>query len=110
MIFDFDTMQTQRQPHVQGGEKELISQAYQQPGQIKILRGTLEPGATIGLHTHVTSLEVYYIISGCGKVLDDGEISPICAGQAHYCPKGHSHSLINDGTEDLCFFAVIPEV
>ena len=24
-------------------------------------------------------------------------------------PKGHTHSLINDGGEDLVFFAVVPE-
>ena len=26
----------------------------------------------------------------------------------HYCPKGHSHGLFNDGDEDLVFFAVVP--
>ena len=33
----------------------------------------------------------------------------VTAGQCHYCPKGHAHSLINDGPEDLTFFAVVPE-
>ena len=31
------------------------------------------------------------------------------AGDCHYCPKGHTHSLINVGKEDLVFFAVVPE-
>lgn len=110
MIFDFDSMPTQRKAHVQGGEKELISQAFEQPGKIRIMRGTLEPGATIGAHTHVTNLEVYYILSGRGTVLYDGVPEPIRAGQAHYCPQGHSHSLLNDSGEPLCFLAVIPEL
>ena len=29
-------------------------------------------------------------------------------GQCHYCPKGHSHGLINDSGADLVFFAVVP--
>ena len=33
----------------------------------------------------------------------------LTAGDCHYCPKGHSHSLINGGGEDLVFFAVIPQ-
>ena len=44
------------------------------------------------------------------NVRADGETIRISAGQAHYCPKGHSHSLRNDGDEDLVFFAIIPEV
>ena len=27
----------------------------------------------------------------------------------HYCPKGHTHSLINDSDAGLTFLAVIPE-
>ncbi len=33
----------------------------------------------------------------------------VTAGGCHYCPKGHSHSLVNNGTEDVVFFAVVPE-
>lgn len=29
-------------------------------------------------------------------------------GDCHYCPKGHSHSLENDGAEDLVFYTVVP--
>ena len=27
----------------------------------------------------------------------------------HYCPKGHTHSLMNDSDAELEFFAVVPE-
>ena len=30
-------------------------------------------------------------------------------GDCHYCPQGATHSLSNEGTEDLIFFAVVPE-
>ncbi len=72
------------------------------------MRGRLVPGASIGLHTHETSSEIIYILQGSGKVLYDGEYEPVRTGTCHYCPKGHAHSLINDGNEDLTFFAVVP--
>ena len=67
------------------------------------MRGRLVPGASIGLHTHETSSEIIYIFQGSGKVLYDGEYEPVRTGTCHYCPKGHAHSLINDGNEDLTF-------
>ena len=30
-------------------------------------------------------------------------------GDCHYCPKGHSHSLENDGAEDLVFYTVVAQ-
>ena len=50
-----------------------------------------------------------YFLEGRGKVLlADGE-ERVAAGQCHYCPKGHTHSLVNDSDADLVFFAVVPE-
>ena len=111
MLIHFDTMETAVIPHMRGGEKEVSAKMYTGPLG-KIMRGALIPGATIGLHTHDTSSEIIYILSGTGKVLCDGEYEPLSAGSCHYCPKGHTHSLINDspeGGEDLCFFAVVAE-
>ena len=77
--------------------------------QNKILRGVLAPGDSIGYHAHDTSSEIIYIISGKGKTVTDGIEESIAAGECHYCPKGHEHRLINDGDEDLVFFAVVPQ-
>ena len=30
-------------------------------------------------------------------------------GQVHYCPKGHTHTTISAGDEDLLMLAVVPE-
>lgn len=76
---------------------------------VKIMRGKLAPGASIGLHTHETNSEIIYVLEGNGKVLYDGEYETVGAGSCHYCPKGHEHSLINDSQADLIFFAVVPE-
>ena len=107
MLIEFDKMETTVIPYMRGGEKEVSAQMYAD-SLGKIMRGTLIPGASIGLHTHETSSEIIYILSGTGKVLYDGEYTPLKAGDCHYCPKGHAHSLMNGGEENLEFFAVVP--
>ena len=107
MLIEFDKMEEQTIPHFQGGEGAFLTKMrVDELG--KILRGRLEPGSTIGLHTHDTSSEIIYILAGRGKVLCDGVYEPLSVGSCHYCPKGHSHSLINDSDALLEFFAVVP--
>lgn len=108
MLIDFNAIPETVVPHMRGGEKEVRHKKYQDE-HMKLLRGKLIPGATIGLHVHETSSEVIYILSGRGKVLYEGEYEPLAPGSCHYCPKGKGHSLINDGEDDLEFLAVIPE-
>ncbi len=108
MILDFSKMEETVKTQFYGGEKELKARMLIDKNN-KILLGTLEPGASIGLHTHETSSEIIYILSGSGKVLFEGEYEPVTAGVCHYCPKGCSHSLINDSNGNITFFAVVPE-
>ena len=78
------------------------------PVELVGIGGKLIPGASIGLHTHETDCEIIYILSGKGKVLYGGEYEIVSTGDCHYCPNGHSHSLINDSENDLIFFAIVP--
>ncbi|SCK01062.1 Uncharacterized conserved protein%2C contains double-stranded beta-helix domain [uncultured Eubacterium sp.] len=108
MLINFDQIEETIIPHFRGGEKETRSRMFVEPA-CKIMRGKLEPGASIGLHTHDTSSEIIYILEGRGKALFDGNYEEVEAGLCHYCPKGYEHSLINDSDRDLIFFAVVPE-
>ena len=73
------------------------------------MRAQLEPGASIGLHTHEDNSEVIYLLRGSGKVLMDDGVERLLPGQAHYCPMGHTHSLINDGDTTLEFLGIVPQ-
>lgn len=108
MIIDFEKMEETRIPNFKGGQKDTIAK-LRTDELGKIMYGRLEPGASIGLHTHETSSETIYILSGKADFLYDGGTEEAAAGECHYCPKGHSHSMINNGEEDLVFFAVAPE-
>ncbi len=103
----FDTMEETVLANFCGGEKEFRANMHIDENG-KILRGRLVPGASIGLHTHDTSSEMIYYLSGQGKVICDGVEERVAAGDCHYCPKGSAHTMINDGDEDLVFFAVVP--
>ena len=107
MRIDCDAMAETIIPRMRGGEKEVAARMYTDELG-KIMRGRLIPGASIGLHTHETSSEIVYILSGTGKALYDDGVDLLAPGDCHYCPKGHSHSLINDGDQPLEFFAVVP--
>ena len=75
----------------------------------KIMRGRLEPGCSIGMHCHATSSEVIFILSGQGKTVCNGVEESVTPGDCLYCKKGSSHTLINNGTEPLTFYAVVAE-
>ena len=107
MLINFDAMEETVTPGFLGGEGTLRARRWTDELG-KIMRGTLDPGSSIGLHTHETSSETIYILSGTGKVLYEGQYEPLAAGSCHYCPKGRTHSLINDSAAPLEFLAVVP--
>ena len=108
MKIDFNTIRETLIPNFKGGEKETAMRAFDD-GTNKILRGRLVPGASIGMHVHETSSEIILITSGSGYVICDGVRTDLTAGDVHYCPKGHGHSLVNDSDAELEFFAVVPQ-
>ncbi len=108
MILDFDKIEEKRIHEFRGGKNDFITRMYTDD-MIKIMSGRIEPGSSIGLHLHDTSSEIIFFLSGEADLIYDGETEKAYAGQAHYCPKGHSHSMMNNGTEDLVFLAVVPE-
>lgn len=108
MILDFDKIEESIIPNFKGGEKAFLTHMYTDDKN-KILLGKLIPGATVGEHVHEGNSEIIYFLQGKGKVLDDGVCVEVEAGMCHYCPMGHSHSVMNDSDADLVFFAVVPE-
>ncbi len=108
MLIHIDTLKKEIKKNFYGGEKD--TEAYMFVDEMnRIMYGKLKPGASIGLHTHETSSEIIYIIQGNGIVVYDNLQEELKAGMCHYCPKGHTHSFINNSQEDLLFFAVVSQ-
>ncbi len=108
MILNFKKIEEREVEQFKGGEKSAFIRGFEDENN-KIMLFRLEPGASVGRHRHQGNSETIYLLKGRGKVLSDGTYHQVSAGQCLYCPEGEEHSLINDGDEDLIFFAVVPE-
>nr|SIP63352.1 cupin 2 conserved barrel domain protein [uncultured bacterium] len=107
MLIDFDRIDAIRTEGFKGGVG-FVSRRMFTDGVNNIIRLQLESGASVGLHTHQGDCEMLLVLSGHGHVRYDGEEFEIHAGQAHYCPQGHTHTVMNTGAEVMEIFAVIP--
>ena len=63
MIIDFNEIQEVANPQFKGGEGDTMFRTYND-GQNKIMCGRLEPGCSIGYHSHETNSEIIYILGG----------------------------------------------
>jgi mannose-6-phosphate isomerase-like protein (cupin superfamily) len=61
----------------------------------------LPSGASIGYHRHVTREEVYYVVSGTGRMTVNGVTSDASPGDAQVCPLGGAHGIWNNNDYDL---------
>jgi mannose-6-phosphate isomerase-like protein (cupin superfamily) len=67
----------------------------------------IEPGCSIGAHTHDTETEYYYILSGEGVFDDNGKITTVYPGDNTFTGGGEYHALANKTNEALVVLAVI---
>ena len=69
---------------------------------IQINHGTVKAGYALGGAAHEED-EIYYILSGTGKLRLDDEIIDIAGGQVIFIPAGCFHALDNTASsEDMC--------
>lgn len=76
---------------------------------IKVAAGeTVRPA-----HSHPNGEEAIYIVHGAGRIMIEGVVEPLKAGQVVLIPQGKIHMLQNNGSEELkavCFFAPIADL
>ena len=67
-------------------------------------------GTTIGLHPHIEDEEIYYILKGKGRIVDDDAIEEVGPGDAIVTGAGSKHALENIGGEVLELIAVVYDI
>ncbi len=80
--------------------------------RLNVTHVRIHPGETVPRHTHLDEDQVYYVATGTGFVILDGERTDVTAGSSVLIPMGTAHEITNTGTEPLnyVFFVVfIPE-
>ena len=108
MLIHFDQIQESVIKNFNGGNLETRAHMFVDDNN-RIMYWKLIAGASIGLHQHETGSEILYVLHGNGKAIFDGQTEELKEGMCHYCPKGHTHSIMNDGKEDLIFFTVVAQ-
>lgn len=109
MRIDFNQINEETINSFQGGKGCIILKKTTQKN-VTFIKAKLPVGSSVGMHKHMVDSETIYVLSGKGKTICDGETEMLSAGSVTFCPVGCSHCLINDGDEDLVFFAVIPKM
>ena len=109
MVLDFENMPVVPMEHFKGGEGTLGLRKFDDPAMGSVVRLTLPPHTSIGLHTHVGNCEVIYVLSGSGDCLYDDTVYPVKAGSILYCPEHHSHAVRNTGEETMELLGVLPK-
>lgn len=108
MLINFNDMQARRFPGMNGGTGEMTVKMFiDEDG--KIIPCRIHAGGSIGLHSHATSDDVNYVISGTGRAICDGNEEILEAGTCHICKRGSDHSIVNTGTEDLVLLTIVIE-
>jgi len=108
MVIDFSNIEASVEKHFKGGENDVLLKTVSD-GKVKIMEITIPKGSTIGLHTHNGNSEEIFVQKGHGHFITNGKREDVKVGSAYYCPNGSTHTFINDGEEDVVFFAVVPE-
>jgi len=68
-----------------------------------LAEATLPPGTATDRHHHAVSEEMYYVISGHGRMEIDGDERHITVGDAVLIPAGAWHQITNEAAADLVF-------
>ncbi len=70
-------------------------------------RLTLNPGCSVGMHTHHGEEEIYYILSGKVRTFDHGEWVELHPGDASICRDGETHAMECTGDVPAVYLAVV---
>lgn len=108
MIINFNEIDSHTIPSMNNGKGEMTAKMFMSE-KGKIIYSSIHTGGSIGMHKHLTSDDINYIISGTGKAICDGKEEILASGVCHICPKGSEHSIINTGDVDLVMLTVVVE-
>lgn len=85
-----------------------LAEAQQMLGHGRLFaKAVLQPGDSIGLHTHQGETELFYILSGTARVWDDGRELLLQPGDTLCTPSGGSHCIEAAGDSPLEYIALI---
>lgn len=105
IIVNRDRARAIKTPH--GSElRPLIDRTTSEITRCSLAEEVLPPGSAVAPHHHRELEEIYYILSGRGRMTVGEESSDVAEGDAVYVPRGHLHTLENTGAEPIRLLVV----
>jgi mannose-6-phosphate isomerase-like protein (cupin superfamily) len=83
--------------------RELLAHRNSSIRNQSLAEARLPPGAATTPHYHPRAEEIYYILSGRGRMQIHGEERDVQPGDAVAIPPGAVHTITNTGSETLSF-------
>ena len=83
--------------------RELLAHRNSSIRNQSLAEARLPPGAATTPHYHPRTEEIYYIISGSGRMQIGDEIRDVSPGDAIAIPPGQVHQITNIGDATLLF-------
>lgn len=78
-----------------------------QSSHVLVGLNAFEPGQEHASHSHAGMDKVYYVVSGRGLFLLDGQELPMSAGDLLVAPEGVPHGVRNTSPERLIVMAIL---
>jgi len=72
------------------------------PGSVRLSHAIIHPGQAVEAHRHENLCEVFYLLSGTGLLIVDGNETRIGQGNCFMIEAGEEHALLNNGKDDMC--------
>lgn len=111
MILRLSELRGETKTGIRGGEGSALDVSLLKQGDmagvLSLGRVTLEPGASIGEHTHPNTEDLYLIVEGHGTGVLNGERFPVAAGDLFLVKAGGTHGLVNDSDAPLTFVGLL---
>jgi mannose-6-phosphate isomerase-like protein (cupin superfamily) len=111
MIVKAKAYAAEERPNMRGGEGTvLVTPLVKEdlPANCRLFSTIELPvGASIGYHVHENETEIFYFLSGEGRVQDDEALVDVTPGDCIVTSNGHGHAVFNTGDVPLLFVANI---
>ncbi|HEX3045176.1 MAG TPA: cupin domain-containing protein [Bacillota bacterium] len=105
-------MAVEYRERMRGGNGTIVIKNLFKQGELKgkarlVAEITIPPGGSIGFHQHDQEEEIFYFLSGQGRVTDQEVVKEVTAGDAMLTGGGNGHAVENTGTDPLVLIAII---
>ncbi len=112
MVRPYDSLRLDIRHEAKGGKGDFINRhilekdEFLGKGRMYTLC-VLAPGSSVGWHVHTGEQEICHFISGLGIVREANGVTRVGPGDTNIVRDGEGHEVLNTGSEDLVYTALI---